>query len=351
MAATRASTRRGILLSAVLALMAFALAAMPAGANAGSFDGTCTFKGTVRFSPPATNAQQSLEATYDAAGTCTGTLNGHSISNAAASAHNVARDVDGSCAHADTTRPGSGAIRFADGTLIGFSSEFHFVGTNGTFTLRGERSGSAHGIGSFVTDRSSPDVVLQCAGAGVASAPLDLSVVTDGPLVGGPSAAGHDGGAQRRASTFSGRCQLSGRVTFHPPLTNDPHAVRQRVRAPGTCSGTLRDRRGRTHDLSNAPASFSESSGGAAASCAAGTAEGHGALRFGHVKIRFAFSEKRAGGTAVGTATGRRSGSAHGIAAVSPSEDPAAIAQACAASGLQRAKIEIQLTTTPSISG
>jgi hypothetical protein len=153
------------------------------------------------------------------------------------------------------------------------------------------------------------------------------------------------------ASTFTGSCAFSGPVAFRPPLTDRPQTVAQKVRAPGTCSGTLVDRRGRTHELSEAPVTFSESSRGDGVSCTAGTPTGSGTLRFRHATIRFAFSETRAGGGVFASATGRSSGSAHGVAAVSRSEDPVAIERACAGSGLAKVRIDAQLRTTPSLSG
>jgi hypothetical protein len=117
------------------------------------------------------------------------------------------------------------------------------------------------------------------------------------------------------ARTFSGTCHFSGQVVFQPPLTSTPQTIRQRVRLPGTCSGTLTDRRGRTHELSDAPVTFVERSRAENASCAGGTAAGRGALRFRHGRIRFAFSETRTGGAAVASAQGARGGSAHGARA------------------------------------
>jgi hypothetical protein len=277
-------------------------------------------------------------------------------------------EVDGSCLRADTTQPGRGAIEFPDGTSIRYAFEFHFVGTNGTLSFRGERSGSAHGVGSFVTPRTPPDLAQKCAGEGVSEAPLDISLVTESPLVSGrrggsahAKAESRNGGSDRgesghpdggdRANTFSGSCTFSGAVVFKPPLTNEPQPVRQRVRAPGTCSGEFIDRRGRTHQLSDAPVVFSESSHGDNASCAAGTATGRGALRFRHGRIRFAFSETRTGSAALVSLTGAASGTAQGVANVSPSKDPVAIAQQCAGPGLKRVTVDGQLATTPSISG
>jgi hypothetical protein len=169
------------LLTALAATAVIALGYGSAGARdrPPGFDGSCSVQGTVTFSPPATNAQQSLDVVYEARGTCSGTLDGRQLSNAPVRMRNAARRVDGSCMHADTTHPGHAAIVFADGTTVRFGSEFHFVGTEGEFTLRSERWGSAHGHGSFLTTRTPPDIALQCAGEGAREAPLDVSLATD----------------------------------------------------------------------------------------------------------------------------------------------------------------------------
>jgi hypothetical protein len=337
-----------------------ALAVVAAGAHESaarpgptSFEGACSLQGTVRFSPPATNSQQSLTVVYDARGTCSGQLNGKAVTNAPVTAHNAARDVNGSCVRADTTQPTSGWIRFGNGATVRFHSEFHFVGTNGTFTISGQRSGSAHGTGSFLTTRTPPTVALECAGTGAPEAPLDVSLVTDSPLVSGAGSRRHVKHRRkaRRASSFRGNCALSGQVRFKPPLRNAPGPVRQRVRAPGTCSGTLVDGRGRARHLSGARATFVEVSHGDSASCGAGTATGHGYLSIRRSTIHFGFSETRAGGAALGTARGAKYGSASGVATVSQSESPATIAAECAGSGMAHVTVDIRLTTTPRITG
>jgi hypothetical protein len=55
--------------------------------------------------------------------------------------------------------------------------------TEVALTLTGERSGSARGRGTFLNDRTSPDINEQCAGEGVEEAALDLVFATDSPLV------------------------------------------------------------------------------------------------------------------------------------------------------------------------
>jgi hypothetical protein len=177
-------TRRTISLAAVLAA-AFATAlAAPAGANEklDSFAGSCSFQGTVEFTPPATNTQQPLYFTYAATGTCSGTVDGRSVSNAPVKLFHSGHS-DGSCLHANTTSPGEGAFTFADGTTIPYSFEFQFVGTEGMFNFQGQRSGSATGTGSFLTQRTSPTAALACGGAGIKTAPMDMTLVTQSPMV------------------------------------------------------------------------------------------------------------------------------------------------------------------------
>ena len=185
----RTTGRRKVWVAATVVVATIALGPAPAGAKprVDSFDGSCSLQGTVNFSPPATNTQQSLDVAYDATGNCSGTLDGTSVSNAPVTAYNAARNVDGSCLRADTTEPGRGYLEFADGTTIGFTSEFHFVGADGVFELQGQRSGTAHGIGNFLTQRTPPDIAMQCAGSGVPEAPLDVYVATESPLTSGPA--------------------------------------------------------------------------------------------------------------------------------------------------------------------
>jgi hypothetical protein len=225
------------------ALMGVGLSPAGGKEKLGSFGGSCALEGTVDFSPPATNAQQSLDVRYHATGTCNGMLNGRAVSGAPVTVRQAVDDVDGSCMHASTTKPGRGELSFADGTTIGYTFEFDFVATDGTFRWRGERSGSALGHGSFVTQRTPPDVAEQCAGKGAARVPLDVKLVTDEPLVdkqrGG--GAGKRGSDRRRASSglrvsVRPRSVATGRRTvfaFRVATTSGRPAPRAVVRFAG----------------------------------------------------------------------------------------------------------------------
>jgi hypothetical protein len=95
--------------------------------------------------------------------------------------------ADGSCPRAVTTEPGLGAITFTkQAATIPVSLDFNFAGTDGDLTFYGERSGTATAHGTFATQRTTPDVVMNCGGAGAASAPLDITLTTQTPLVSEP---------------------------------------------------------------------------------------------------------------------------------------------------------------------
>jgi hypothetical protein len=178
----RAPRRRLGLAAVVTAAL---LCAAPAPAVAGetnSFAGSCSVQGTATFSPPATNTLQRLTTGYYGTGTCSGTLNGEQVSNAPVTMQSVAR-ANGSCPRAETIRPGRGSLTFADDTVIRYRFEFTSVFTEVVVTYEGERSGSARGRGTFLNDRTSPDVNEQCAGDGLEEAALDFVLATESPLV------------------------------------------------------------------------------------------------------------------------------------------------------------------------
>ena len=180
----RASGRWGVWLAAGIAAMLVGAGLASAGERESftSFAGSCSLQGNVAFSPPLTATQQALQVSYDSTGTCSGTLNGRSISNAPVRLRHAGHS-DGSCIHASTAAPGRGAIFFANGTIVPYTFEFSFVTTEGTFTLHGERSGSASGHGSFLTQRTAPTDALKCGGSGLSNPPMDMSLSTDSPLV------------------------------------------------------------------------------------------------------------------------------------------------------------------------
>jgi hypothetical protein len=183
---TRASGRRSIWLAAgfTAALMCVGGGLAAAGANKklDSFGGSCSLQGTDTFDPPATNTLQPLTVVYDAGGTCSGTLNGREVSNAPVTVHSVARS-NGSCPYAQTIEPGTGAISFAGGATIRYTVEFTSVLTEIYLTIHGQRSGSAMARATFLTPRTPSDTALKCAGEGAAEVPMDMTLITQSPLV------------------------------------------------------------------------------------------------------------------------------------------------------------------------
>lgn len=107
---------------------------------------------------------------------------------------------------------------------------------------------------------------------------------------------------------------------------------------------------GRERELDASPARYFARAQGEI-SCGGGTAEGKGFLRVGGRKVRFLFSEVRGPGAAAVRLEGRAGGSAAGEARVSDEEDPREIAQKCSGPGLDSVRIDIDIATTPAISG
>ncbi len=60
--------------------------------------------------------------------------------------------------------------------------DYTSTGAEIDLTFHGQRSGSAHGHATSLTNRTPPDVALNCAGAGNKQIPLDLSLTTDSAL-------------------------------------------------------------------------------------------------------------------------------------------------------------------------
>jgi len=177
-----------------------------AGEQLDSFAGDCSVQGDVTFSPPANNTSQALRYDYAAKGTCTGTLDGRKVSDAPVTLRQGGNS-QGGCQQAATTTPGEGVLTFASGEAIGFTLDFTTHGTDVSGEGYGLRSGIARGSATFATQRTGPDLLANCAGDGAKTAPMDLKLTTDTPLVAERSQAaratpgrfGASGGAPARA--------------------------------------------------------------------------------------------------------------------------------------------------------
>ena len=150
--------------------------------NTDSFAGSCSFTGDVTFVPPATNRPALLAYGYEGRGLCSGTLNGGEVDDAPARIHHSGR-AEGICRSARTIEPGVGAIEFETGEVIHDTLDFTSSGTEVDLEFYGQRSGTAEGHATFMTPRTSPDIVRKCEQEGVAKTPLDLTLRTDSPLV------------------------------------------------------------------------------------------------------------------------------------------------------------------------
>src|SRR5437763_2324154 len=160
---------------------------------------------------------------------------------------------------------------------------------------------------------------------------------------------GHPPGSA--SSTFNGSCRLSGSVSFSPRLTSSSQPVDQSAQASGTCTGSFVDRGGHTHQLESAPVSYQATEHGDAASCGGGTDAGSGQLAFPQGTLRFTISELRATGVVAASLSGAGGGSATATVNPSTSENPATTVQQCAGPELAQSDIDINLQTTPDISG
>jgi hypothetical protein len=149
-----------------------------------SFAGSCSVQGTVSFSPGATNTAQALRYDYPATGTCTGTLDGRAVNQAPVSWHHWG-SAYGTCSSAQTRTPGNGTLTFGAGRTVTFTLDFTSTATQVSFGFYGTRSGMANGSGTFLTQRTQPTVLTDCAGAGATKVSMDLSMTTDTPLVSG----------------------------------------------------------------------------------------------------------------------------------------------------------------------
>jgi hypothetical protein len=152
------------------------------GEHLDTFAGSCSVQGDVTFDPPATNNQAATFYTYDSRGTCTGTLNGRTLDSAPVRL-TTAGHSDASCMRAMTFPPGDSAITFPDGTRLPTTLDFTSKATELDGTFYGTRSGSATVHSTFLTQRTPPDVPAKCAGDGVRTAPMDLTLRTAKPLV------------------------------------------------------------------------------------------------------------------------------------------------------------------------
>ncbi|HEX6712413.1 MAG TPA: hypothetical protein VF066_03470 [Thermoleophilaceae bacterium] len=157
--------------------------------------------------------------------------------------------------------------------------------------------------------------------------------------------------ASAQPERFDGSCEFAGTVSFSPPMTSTPQPIAQSADAPGTCSGTFTDRRGRAYSLTDAPTTYRAQSAGDAVSCAFGVASGEGVLAFRRGSIGFAMTEYRGGATPLIRLTGNAGGEAWMPVTPSQDGDPVAAVQACNGAGLESFALDAHMRTIGAISG
>jgi hypothetical protein len=145
----------------------------------------------------------------------------------------------------------------------------------------------------------------------------------------------------QQPAKFRGACELSGTVSFLPPLTITQRPGAVSAKAAGTCSGSVTDGDGVAHALNASPASLAAQSRGSE-SCGFGNGSGTANLRIARHAVGYEYSEVRTGPGLVLTAAGP-GGSAIAEGNVSPSENPLTILNTCATGGLTTAPIDIRL--------
>jgi hypothetical protein len=183
--------RSRIMPSILAAAALFTLLQVPAAAGPPQeprgrtiFKGSCLLEGTVAFTPGANIFTQEMRVETVGDGKCTGTLNGTDIKDAPVDFHNLVR-AEGSCLEAETIEPGAGEMTFGGGEVLTYTFEFTYDLVNGTaLNYQGTQSGTAHGSGTFRTDRTPPDTLARCATPdGAEEVPIDIELETDSPLV------------------------------------------------------------------------------------------------------------------------------------------------------------------------
>ncbi len=354
--------RAGILviagLGAALALAGIGSAGATEKLN--SFAGSCSVQGEVTFNPPVTNTEQPLAVDYQASGTCSGTLDGQNVSDAAVKLHHSGHS-QGSCLGARTTAPGHGTITFPDGTVIPYTFEFQATGTEVDFTLSGQRAGTGKGHGTFLNSRTPPDAALNCSGRGDATLPMDMSLTTDGPFVSGAGGGKghkqrkrkhrhhkHKHPAKRAVQTFQGSCDFAGTVHFDPALTLLAQPTTVTAEAPGQCSGTLSSN-GAAWQLNQARALYWARSTGRQSCGSNPGSTGGGYLLIADSRIDFAMVETRIGPNGHLELSGAGGGSM--AASLSASGDPLATVASCAQSGVAESPLTISAESESGISG
>ena len=177
-------TKRTI--AALATAAAMGAAAPGAAAETATFSGTCAITGVSTFDPPLTSSHQVIEYDFksgppaaDAADatTCSGTLNGASVSDMPVKAQ-VSGEGDLSCSSGTSLAPGKGSLEFPDGSTFPFDFSFTAVATEVDFTAAFAGGEQATGHASFL-HYAPPTSVFDCGPAGGGLSALGFDATTD----------------------------------------------------------------------------------------------------------------------------------------------------------------------------
>ena len=155
-------------LIACAAMAALALVPVASASAANTVSGGCVLNGTATFGSPLGPVPGSNSFNFNGSGSCSGTLNGAAVTNAAASATATGAGTLG-CTASDAT--GSGTLTI-NGTPIGIS--FTLVGTASEVELliNGGAGGNAIGHASFASGGTAG---ASCATGGASSLPFTVA--------------------------------------------------------------------------------------------------------------------------------------------------------------------------------
>jgi hypothetical protein len=142
---------RRLLLIVPLALAAIAVVPV-ASASAATVSGACTIDGSATFSPDGLKAAPAtLGYDFSGTGSCSGTLNGNTITNSPVQAH-ASGNGTLSCAGAVATG-GTGTLTFPNqGVTIGFGISLVGTGSEVEFVITGNGGGAGAGHATFAAN-------------------------------------------------------------------------------------------------------------------------------------------------------------------------------------------------------
>jgi hypothetical protein len=175
--------RTQIALSTVLTVVLALCAAGPGtakgqpGKTADTFSGSCSFHGTLAFSPPMTGTPQPLLMSATGEGTCSGSLTADGRTRTLQDEPVSARQSSfGTTSCEASYQEGGGYLQ-----LAGRRIDFDFLeprGPLGTATWTGAKGGSAAVFARFSQDEDLTQLFANCSGPGVKSVRFDADVQT-----------------------------------------------------------------------------------------------------------------------------------------------------------------------------